>query len=102
MIKFSFSKWMIPMICTLITGYFAYHTVQGNHGIKRGQQIDREIELARLTADQIRKQRDLLAQKTAALSPASLDLDQLEESAMRFLNMGHPGDMVIFTPVTDE
>lgn len=89
---------MIPLICLLITGYFSYHAVQGNHGIRQGQKIDREIELAKLSAEIIRQKRDLLAQKTAALSHKSLDLDQLEESALRFLHMGHPEDKVIFTP----
>lgn len=99
MIKFSFSKWIIPIICTLITGYFIYHTIKGNHGIERGYEIDREIELAKISANLIRQQRDLLAQKTTALSHKSLDLDQLEESALLFLNMGHPEDMIIFTPL---
>ena len=40
-------------------------------------------------------EKELLQRKVRALSPESLDLDQLEESAMRILNMASPDDKVI-------
>ncbi len=88
--------WVIPGICLLITLYFFYHAVQGARGIRRMEQLDAEIAAARVIADETVKERQLLQAKVDSLSPKSLDLDQLEESAMRLLNMGDKADKVIF------
>ena len=96
MSRFELSRsWLIPAICMVITGYFLFHAVQGGHGYRRMQQLAAEIEQARQIAEEIKKERDLLAAKVYALSSESLDLDQLEESAMRILNMGSPDDLIL-------
>ncbi len=89
--------WVIPIICLLITLYFFFHAVQGGRGIRRMGQLDAEIAAARLIAAETAKERQLLQTKVDSLSPKSLDLDQLEESALRLLNMGDTADKVIFT-----
>jgi len=89
--------WVIPGICLLITFYFFYHAVQGGRGIRRMKQLNAEIVQARVIAAQTVKERQLLQTKVDSLSPKSLDLDQLEESALRLLNMGDAADKVIFT-----
>ncbi len=88
--------WVIPCMCLLITLYFFYHAVQGGRGIRRMEQLDAEIAAARVIAADTVKERQLLQAKVDSLSPKSLDLDQLEESAMRLLNMGDKADKVIF------
>ena len=59
-------------------------------------QLNEEILLARQIADDTRSEKELLETKVKSLSPDALDLDQLEESALRVLNMGSPQDQVIF------
>lgn len=87
---------VIPLFCILMSIYFIYHTIQGNRGLRRSWQLDQEIELARNIAKETAEEKKLMAAKVKSLSPASLDLDQLEESARRVLNMGNPNDRVIF------
>lgn len=89
-------NWFFPFICLLITLYFCYHTVAGNHGVHRMNQVQEEIQTANKIADDLTKQKKLLQSKVNALSPKSLDLDQLEESALRILNMGDKSAKVIF------
>ncbi len=96
MSSFSLRYWMIPIICLMITFYFIYHSIQGNRGIRRMDQLTAEIQLAQTIARDTKKQRTLLQTKVHALSPHHLDLDQLEESAIRILNMGNKEDRVIF------
>ena len=97
--KIEFSRsWLVPCICLIITGYFAWHTVQGARGYRRMHQIRAEIALARQIADETHQRKELLARKVQSLSPKSLDLDLLEESAMRVLNMGSEEDLIILLP----
>ncbi len=88
--------WFFPTICLIITGYFIYHGIQGARGYRRMFQLKEEIILAKKIADETRAERHLLETKVKSLSPESMDLDQLEESAMRVLNMGNPDAQVIF------
>jgi len=87
---------VIPVFCILMSVYFIYHTIQGNRGLRRSWQLDQEIALALDIAKETAEEKKLMAVKVKSLSPSSLDLDQLEESAHRVLNMGNPDDQVIF------
>ena len=87
--------YVIPISCLLITLYFCVHAVSGARGLKRLEQVNTEIVLASDIAKETRAEKKSLQRKVRALSVESLDLDQLEESAMRVLNMGRPDDMVI-------
>ncbi len=94
---FPFSRtFLIPFICLLITAYFVFHGVQGNHGIRRMVQVREELAIA----DKIKQDnviiKERLQAKVNALSPKSLDLDQLSESALRILNMGAADMKVIY------
>lgn len=96
MSRFELSRsWLFPVVCLIITGYFLFHTVQGAHGYRRMKQLKTEIEQARQIAKETKTQRLLLSAKVRALSVDSLDLDQLEESAMRVLNMGSQEDLIL-------
>ncbi|MBR6675161.1 MAG: septum formation initiator family protein [Alphaproteobacteria bacterium] len=87
--------YVIPISCLLITLYFCVHAISGARGLKRLEQVNAEIVLATDIAKETRAQKESLQRKVRALSVDSLDLDQLEESAMRVLNMGRPDDMII-------
>lgn len=87
--------YVIPISCLLMTLYFCVHAVSGARGLKRLEQVNAEIVLATDIAKETRAEKEALQRKVRALSAESLDLDQLEESAMRVLNMGRPDDMVI-------
>lgn len=87
--------YVIPAVCLLITMYFTYHAISGARGIRRMGQVNAEITLAQNVAKETRATKELLQKKVKSLSSDSLDLDQLEESALRVLNMGNPDDKVI-------
>ena len=94
MILFSRSC-IIPAICALITTYFVVHAVHGTRGLRRMEQVNEEIKLAQDIAKKTQSEKEMLKQKVRALSTDSLDLDLLEEAALRVLNMGNPEDKII-------
>ena len=87
--------YVIPISCLLVTLYFCVHAVNGTRGIRRLEQVNAEIVLATEIAKETQQEKESLQRRVRALSTESLDLDQLEESAMRVLNMGRPDDIVI-------
>jgi len=71
------------------------HTIQGSRGYLRMRQVTEEIKIANKIADEMKLKKELLQTKVNALSGKSLDVDQLEESALRVLDMAHPDDLIL-------
>ncbi len=88
--------WIIPILSFLGLLYFGFHAIHGNYGIRRMHQLHQEISAAQEIMAQTHREKILLQTKVKALSPTSLDMDQLEESAMRVLNMTDPQNSIIF------
>lgn len=87
---------IIPMIGILITCYFAYHAIRGERGLFRLFEINQEINEAQTVLAQTEQQKQEMNKKVKALSPESLDLDMLDESGRRILNVGEKNDYIIF------
>jgi len=92
---------LFPTVCLIITAYFIWHGISGAHGFRRMNQVKEEIVLARQFAEKIHAKRELLEIKVQSLSPNSLDIDQLEESAMQILNIGKPEDIIVLSDTTN-
>ncbi len=88
-------NWLFPFICLLITIYFVFHGIEGNHGIRRMTTVQEEIRQANIIAKETEQKKELLKTKVNALS-SRLDMDQLEESALRILNVGDEENKVIY------
>ena len=88
---------IFPTVCFVVACYFVWHGIYGAHGYRRLKQVQTEIALARQVADEIHARRSFLEVKVKSLSENALDMDQLEESALHFLNMGKPEDIILFT-----
>ncbi len=75
--------------------YFAHHAVSGNRGIvaKRGY----EMEMATLEADlkKLKLEHEQLESRVAALRPAQVDRDILDQLARDRLGYMHPDERVL-------
>lgn len=87
---------IIPMIGIIITGYFAYHAIRGERGLFRFFEISGDIKEAETVLAQTEQQKAYMTKKVRALSPDSLDLDMLDESGRKLLNVGYKQDYLIF------
>ena len=78
-----------------VIGYFAYHAVEGDRGLRAYFALSLQTELARAERDALRRDRMTIERRVNLLKPESLDLDMLEERARRILNKVHEDDFVI-------
>ncbi|UCH76014.1 MAG: septum formation initiator family protein [Rhodospirillales bacterium] len=79
-------------------GYFAYHAIEGERGLRSYFALKQKIEFARAERDNARAERRILERRVLALRPDSLDLDMLEERARQVLGLVHQDDFVIQLP----
>ena len=87
---------LFPLIAVLMISYFGYHTIHGERGWYRMRELKKEIKIAEAHLAKTQEEKRIWQTKVDALSGKQLDLDQLEESAFRVLNMVYEGDSVIF------
>ena len=88
----------VALCCLALIGYFAYHLIVDNHGLRARAKLEdhvaaREGELAGLKAVRQRIERDV-----ALLRAEALDPDMLDERARAVLNFAHPHEIVILKP----
>ena len=84
-----------PLFWLVLTVYFGYHAVNGERGLRRLFELKQEIQIASQVAEEVALRRAEMEMKVRQLSPQSIDVDTLEESARSLLNMGQDGDYVI-------
>ena len=84
-----------PLFWLVLTIYFGYHAVNGERGLRRYFELKQEIQIASQVAEEVALRRAEMEKKVRQLSPQSIDVDTLEESARSLLNMGQEGDYVI-------
>lgn len=87
---------IIPFICLMIAFYFTYHAIKGERGLFRLFEITDEIQQAKSLVQNTNAEKQEMEQKVQALSPENLDLDMLDESGRRLLNVGEKNDYIIF------
>ncbi len=84
-----------PALGTLLFGYFAYHMIQGDHGLLAYLQLSAQLRAAQIVHAETRATRDRLAHRVSLLRPDNLDPDMLEERARVMLGVGHRDEVVI-------
>jgi len=88
------------MLGIALTGYFAYHLVEGDRGFLAWTRLTSQIraETARLEA--LRAERAAIKLKVSDLKPDHLDPDLLDERVRVILNLVAPNERVIMKPAT--
>ena len=89
-----------PVLGIALTGYFAYHLVEGDRGLIAWLQLTREIRTENAKLEAVRAQRQALDLKVSNLKPDHLDPDLLDERVRATLNLVAPGETVIMQPAT--
>jgi cell division protein FtsB len=87
---------LLLAICVALIGYFAYHAVEGNHGLHKrtmlSEKIERlEAELKALKEERIRVEHDVALVTTRARE----EPDLLDEQARALLNYTRPDEIVV-------
>jgi cell division protein FtsB len=87
-----------PVLGIALTGYFAYHLVEGDRGFKTWLSLNREIRTSAARLDAVRAQRAALDLKVSNLRPEHIDPDLLDERIRATLNLVSPDDIVVMQP----
>ncbi|MBB4954685.1 cell division protein FtsB [Agrobacterium vitis] len=91
-----FGRLVLPAVTIAFLGYFGYHSIHGDYGLKAGERFDvlraeRSKDLASLV-----HARKKLETQVRLLSDGSLDRDMMDEKARYQLNMSKADEIVIF------
>lgn len=86
---------VIPVICFAAIGYFAYHAMEGEHGINAYTRLTLQIQDTRVALTEVTVERKTLERRVDLLRAGGLDADMLEEQGKRVLGLLRPGDRVI-------
>jgi cell division protein FtsB len=83
-------------VCLALIGYFAYHAVEGDHGLHKRAMLSEKIkrletELAALKDERLRIEHDVALITTRARA----EPDLLDEQARGLLNFVRPGDIIV-------
>jgi cell division protein FtsB len=81
-----------------LTGYFAYHLVEGDRGMIAWFRLNKELQAANANLEAVRAQRGTLDMKVSNLRPDHVDPDLLDERIRATLNLVSPEDVVIMQP----
>jgi len=87
-----------PIVGIVLTGYFAYHLVEGERGFKAWLRLNREMRTATANLEAVRAQRAALDLRVSNLRPEHVDPDLLDERIRATLNLVSPDDIVIMQP----
>lgn len=86
----------VPVICACAVVYFAYHAIQGDHGLITYLRYGQYIGSLQTEYEQTVSKRESLEHRVMLLRSNSLDPDLLEERARDVLGFAHPNDQIIY------
>jgi cell division protein FtsB len=78
-----------------LTGYFVYHGIHGERGLRAHRSFDAEIAALSLELAELKAVRTGLEQRVGRLEPSSVDRDLLDEVARQDLGWLHPNDRIL-------
>lgn len=86
---------IVPVICFAAIGYFAYHAMEGEHGINAYTRLTLQIQDTRAALAEVTAERKTLERRVALLRADKLDADMLDEQGKKVLGLIKPGELVI-------
>ncbi|HTV90561.1 MAG TPA: septum formation initiator family protein [Stellaceae bacterium] len=87
-----------PLLGVALTGYFAYHLVEGDRGLHAWARLSLELHAARDTLGTVSAEREQLAHRVSQMQPNHIDPDLLDQQVRKVLDVAAPAEIVIMTP----
>ena len=87
-----------PVVGLALTGYFAYHLVEGDRGLRAWVRVAQDLRLAKETLSSVAADRAALEHRVSHMRPDQIDPDLLDSQARRTLDVVSPEDIVIIPP----
>jgi cell division protein FtsB len=87
-----------PLLGMALTGYFAYHLIEGDRGLRAWLRLTREIRVETANLEAVRAERATLDLRVTNFKPDHVDPDLLDERVRATLNLVLPNEIVIMQP----
>jgi cell division protein FtsB len=84
-----------PLFGVALTGYFAYHLVEGDRGLNAWVRLSQELHAADDTLAAVAAERARLAHRVSQMQPRHIDRDLLDQQARQILDVAAPNEIVI-------
>jgi cell division protein FtsB len=85
-------------VAALITSYFVWHGVNGQRGLKTGEEYEQRLTKLRLERDTLKLERMQWEHKIALIRGEQVDADILDDEVRARLGRVHRNDVVILLP----
>lgn len=90
-----------PVIGMALTGYFAYHLVEGDRGLRAWVRLTQELHVAKDSLAVVSGQRAELEHRVSHMRPDHVDPDLLDSQVRKTLDVAAPDEIVIINPSSD-
>src|SRR5436190_17752324 len=87
-----------PVFGLALTGYFAYHLVEGDRGLRAWLRVTQQMRLAKENLSAITQERTALEHRVSHMRPDHVDPDLLATQARKTLDVVSPDEIVIIQP----
>jgi cell division protein FtsB len=87
-----------PMLGVALTGYFAYHLVEGERGLRAWVYLTQELRTAKEFLSVVSAERAELEHRVSHMRPDHVDPDLLDTQARKTLDVVRPDEIVIMAP----
>jgi cell division protein FtsB len=86
-----------PLLGLALTGYFAYHLVEGERGLRAWVRLTQELHAAKEDLAAVATARAELEHRVSHLRPDHVDPDLLDTQVRKTLDVAAPSEIVIIT-----
>jgi cell division protein FtsB len=87
-----------PVLGLALIGYFAYHLVEGDRGLRAWLRISQELRTAKEKLTDITAERAALEHRVSHMRPDHVDPDLLDSQVRSTLDLAGPDEIVIVRP----
>jgi len=87
-----------PMVGVALTGYFVYHLVEGDRGLRAWLRTTQDLRLAKETLAAVAAERAELDHRVSHMRRDHVDPDLLDSQVRRTLDVVSPDEIVIMQP----
>ncbi len=87
-----------PVLALAAAGYFAYHLVEGDRGLRAWFRVTQDLRVAKGNLAAAQAERATLERSVANMRPDHVDPDLLEEQVRRTLDLAAPNEFVVMRP----
>src|SRR3954470_10941539 len=84
-----------PVLALAVGGYFAYHIVEGDRGLRAWFRLTQDLRVAKASLATIQSERATLDRKVANMRPDHVDPDLLDEQVRATLDLAAPNEIIL-------